>query len=71
MYLKFSKSWLGFAKVTFFGYEITSDGYQLTDERKRSIEVIPFPKNVKEMQRFLGSAQFFRKHVEKYSNCAA
>ena len=41
--LKFSKSWIGFNEVNFFGYHCTHKSFKLTDERKQAIMKMPFP----------------------------
>jgi hypothetical protein len=41
--LKFSKTWLGFTEVKFFGYICRHKSYGLTDDRKKAILDIPFP----------------------------
>ena len=69
--LKFSKTWLGFEQVEFFGYLCSHNSYELTEKRKNSILSWPFPQSTKQAQRFLGSALFFRHFVPKYSDLAA
>ena len=71
VYLKFSKTWLGFKEVKFFGYLCKNNSYGLTEERKQSINQIPFPSKTKEMQSFLGSALFFKSFIPNYSDKAA
>lgn len=71
VYLKFSKSWLGFSEVKFFGYLCKENSYGLTEERKEAINSIPFPSSMKQMQSFLGSALFFKAFVPNYSEAAA
>ena len=69
--LKFSKSWLGFTKANFFGYEVSAGKYELSEARKQGIAAIPFPSNLKAMQRFLGAAIFFKSFVRNFSLHAA
>jgi hypothetical protein len=69
--LKFSKTWLGFDEVEFFGYMCSHNSYELTAKRKDSIMSWPFPQSTKQAQRFLGSALFFRHFVPNYSQLAA
>ena len=69
--LKFSKTWLGFAEVTFFGYVCSYQSYRLSEERLKSIQEIPFPSTLKQMQRFLGCALFFHNFVPNYASLAA
>ena len=51
MVLKLSKSNInidiGFTSVEFFGYKISKDHYELTEERKKVVNDIPYPTNVK------------------------
>ena len=65
--LKMKKSWIGTDKVTFFGYEVRPGSWSLSDERKQSIADMVFPASVKQMQIFLGAANFFRNHVANYA----
>jgi hypothetical protein len=69
--LKFSKSWLGFKEVEFFGYLCSHNSYDLTPKRREAINSWPLPKSTKQAQRFLGSALFFRHFVPQYSNLSA
>ena len=71
VYMKFSKSWLGFREVTFFGYRISHTHFSLTDERKLAISSLPFPGNVKQMQSFLGAALYFTPFVPNFASLAA
>ena len=71
VFLKFSKTWLGFPEVNFFGYVCTKNGYRLSDERKNALNAVPFPKNVKQMQSFLGSALFFKSFIPHFSSLTA
>ena len=41
--LKFAKSWFGFNKVHFFGYDCTHQTLELSEDRKKAILDIPFP----------------------------
>ena len=66
--LKLSKSYICVRKVLFFGYEIADGAYRLSDERRRAIEEIPMPRNQKQVQSLLGSAQYFRSHVPNFSH---
>ena len=69
--LKFAKSWLGFKKVNFFGYEVSYGKYQLTKERIEEVCSMPMPTSQKKMQRFLGAALFFKGFIPNYSAIAA
>ena len=69
--LKLKKSFIGVEKVTFFGYEVEHGQWRMSGSRKDAIAAIPFPKNTKEMQSFLGAALFFHHHVPDYSEWSA
>ena len=71
LYLKLSKSSFGLKKVNFFGYDCEGGSYSLSDERKLSVTSIPFPRDTKAMQRFLGASMYFRPFIFKYSEKTA
>ncbi|MEC7609401.1 MAG: ribonuclease H family protein, partial [Verrucomicrobiota bacterium] len=62
---------IGHKTVTFFGYEVTKDGYQLGRDREEVLQSIPMPTTVKEMQSFLGVTVFFAKFVPSYATVVA
>ena len=67
--LKFAKSWIGFNKVTFFGYECTHNCIELSDDRKKAIMDIPFPETGnKKVRSLLGSGVMFSPFVPHYSD---
>ena len=68
--LKLSKSNIGVTRVKFFGYLIEDHKYYLDDERKQALLDIPFPKTVKQMQSFLGTAIYFQPFVMDYAMLA-
>ena len=69
--LKMSKTNIGFEEVEFFGYRVTKDYYELTEERKQAVNSIPFPQNKKEVQKFMGFAIYFQPFVPNYASLAA
>ena len=71
LYLKFSKTWLGFTEVTFFGYHCKQGCYSITEERKEAIYKIPIPTSLKKMQSFLGMSIYLKEFVPHYSTLAA
>jgi hypothetical protein len=71
IFLKFSKTYLGFEHANFFGYIVRHNRYELSQERKDEIMGMPFPNSTKSMQSFLGSALFFKSFMPEYSaKCA-
>ena len=71
VFLKMAKTWLGFDKVKFFGYEVSQGKYEMDLGRKKAIMEVTMPSNPKSMQRFLGAALFFKSFVPNYSDVAA
>lgn len=69
--LKFSKSFLGYRKVSFFGFDCTHKCFELSEKRKLEIAAMEMPKTLKEMQRFLGTAGFFGSFVPSFATLAA
>ena len=69
--LKMKKSFIGTTVVTFFGYEVKPGSWGLSQSRKDSINAMVFPQNQKQMQSFLGAANFFHHHIPNYSAWAA
>ncbi len=71
LFLKFSKTWLGYSEVKFFGYICKPKSYSLSQERKDALQGIPFPTSKKAMQSFLGAALFFKSFIPNYSAITA
>ena len=71
VYLKFAKTWLGFDKVLFFGYECSHNFYTLSDQRKKTLMAFGPPKTPKLLMSFLGFALYFKSFVEHYATLAA
>jgi len=71
VYLKFSKSWLGYDHAKFFGYICKLGKYELAQDRKDALKSIAFPSSIKQMQSFLGAALFFKNFIPHYSTLVA
>lgn len=69
--LKMKKSWIGTDVVTFFGYEVHPGSWQLSDSRKAAISSMIFPTTQKQMQSFLGAANFFHTHIPNFASWAS
>jgi hypothetical protein len=68
---KFSKTWLGFTEVKFFGYMCRHKCYGLTDDRKKAILEIPFPdtcNKIKKVRMMLGCGVFFSSFIKNCSD---
>ena len=57
-------------EVTFLGFIIGTNGIKIDPEKTSSIRDWPTPKNVKDIQSFLGLANYNRKFVKDYSKLA-
>ena len=69
--LKMKKSWIGTDVVTFFGYEVHPGKWKLSDTRKAAISAMIFPTTQKQMQSFLGAANFFHTHIPNFASWAS
>ena len=70
-FMKFSKTFLGFSKCSFFGYEVTAEGYRMDDKRIQGIVAIPLPSNQKMMLSFLGAALFTANFIPHFASLSA
>jgi hypothetical protein len=66
-----TKSEFHVQKTKFVGYIISKDGLEADPEKIARIRDWPTPNKVKEVQSFLGFANYYRKFVEGYSRVAA
>ena len=71
IFLKYSKSYIGYRSAKFFGYEVSTGQYKLTPDRLAEIDKIPFPTSIKSMQSFLGVTVFCLSFVPNYGQHAA
>jgi hypothetical protein len=53
--------------VEFLGYIITADGVAMSEEKLVAIREWAEPKNVKDVQSFIGFANFYRRFIEGFS----
>ena len=68
MKLNKSKCCFHQSKITFLGHIITSDGIYADDKKILAIRNMPYPTNVKELQRFLGSVNYLGKFIPHLSD---
>lgn len=64
--LNFSKCLFLKKEIEYLGYLISSRGISLCQRHVNAILEYPKPRNVKEMQRFLGLCNYFRRFIENY-----
>ena len=67
-YLRPSKCKFGLEEVDYLGFKIYSTGIKTQDRLVKAVQEWPTPKNVKEVQRFLGLSNFYRRFMKNYSN---
>lgn len=54
-------------EIEYLGYMVSPEGITLSKRQINAIENFPQPRNMLEVQRFLGLANYFRKFVKNYS----
>ncbi len=57
--------------VTFLGYIISQEGVAMDENKVRAVLDWPLPFNIKELQRFLGFANFYRRFIRGFSSITA
>jgi hypothetical protein len=68
--LKLSKCEFGVTKTEYLGYIIEPGRISMDPKKLQSIESWPTPANLKELQSFLGTANYYRRFVKGYSKTA-
>lgn len=63
MVINTSKCVFGASEVTFLGYKVSSAGIKPLESKVEAISKFPLPKTVKELRRFLGMINFYRKFI--------
>ncbi|KAF4627116.1 hypothetical protein G7Y89_g11043 [Cudoniella acicularis] len=71
LFAKLSKCEFSVEKVEFLGFIVGNDGVKADPERIRAIKDWPEPTTFREVQVFLGFANFYRRFVYRYSHIAA
>ena len=70
LYAKVQKCEFAREQMTFVGYMVSRAGIGMDPEKIKSILEWPVPTSVKEVQSFLGFANFYRKFIANYSRLA-
>ena len=71
LYAKMEKCQFSVQKVEFLGFIITPEGISMDPERITTVLNWPVPKTIKQLQSFLGFANFYRRFIYGYSKMSA
>ncbi len=71
LYAKIEKCEFHQTVISFLGYIISTEGVAMDDKKVASVLNWPQPTTVKELQRFLGFANFYRRFITNFSTLAA
>ncbi len=71
LYVKAEKCEFHVSSTTFLGYRISPKGVEMDTGKVDAVMEWPRPTTVKELQRFLGFANFYRRFIRNYSSIAA
>ena len=55
------------SEVEFLGYMVNQDGLRMSKRKVESITTWETPKNIKDIQRFLGFANYYRRFIKNFS----
>ena len=70
LYAKLGKCEFHVDDIAFLGYKISPAGVEMDPAKVASLLDRPIPQSVKEVQSFLGFANFYRKFIDGYSTLA-
>ncbi len=71
LYAKLEKCEFHTTSVAFLGYIISPEGIAMDENKVNAVINWPCPKNLNELQRFLGFANFYRRFIRGFSSVAA
>ncbi len=71
LYLKAYKCTFHQTSIQFLGYQISSQGIKVDEGKVEAIKTWPKPTTIKELQRFLGFSNFYRRFIHNYSSITA
>jgi hypothetical protein len=67
LHASIEKSFFNLKEVEYLGYQISEQGISMSKEKVQAVQVWPVPRNVKDVQAFLGFANFYRRFIEGFS----
>ncbi|KAI2662443.1 Transposon Tf2-9 polyprotein [Labeo rohita] len=71
LYVKAEKCEFHIHQTSFLGYEVSHQGVKMDPTKIQAVTGWPQPSTIKELQRFLGFANFYRRFIRNYSTIAA
>ncbi len=71
LYVKAEKCEFHRTNTSFLGYIISQDGVSMDEKKVQAVLDWPQPQTVKELQRFLGFANFYRRFIRNFSSVAS
>ena len=71
MRLRLDKSVFHMKEVEYLGSILTTEGIRIDNMKTAAVQDWPTPKNLKEVQSFLGFANFYQQFIKDYSRTAA
>lgn len=71
LYAKLKKCEFNKSELKFLGHMVGREGVRVDPDKMAVVQKWPIPKSVKELQGFLGLANYFRRFVRNYSTIAA
>ncbi|KAI4899208.1 hypothetical protein NFI96_032636 [Prochilodus magdalenae] len=71
LYIKGEKCEFHQGSISFLGYIISPQGVVMDDRKVEAVTNWPIPRSVRELQRFLGFANFYRHFIRSFSSVAA
>ncbi|KAI2664094.1 Transposon Tf2-11 polyprotein [Labeo rohita] len=71
LYAKLEKCEFYISKTSFLGYIVSYQGVEMDNSKVLAVTEWPLPKTIKELQRLLGFANFYRRFIRNYSLIAA
>ncbi len=70
-YANLNKYWFHEDEVRFLGFVILAQGIRMEEERIKAVEDWPESQSVRDVEEFLGFANFYRKFIRNFSRIAA
>ncbi|KAL0154822.1 hypothetical protein M9458_049085 [Cirrhinus mrigala] len=71
LYVKAEKCEFHVHQTSFLGYQVSHQGVKMDSSKIQAVTEWPQPSTIKELQRFLGFANFYRRFIRNYSTIAA